>query len=470
MWELGNLWTHEAGKSSTTPMAASSSYLSVMHEIHVLLVDHDSDSLISTAKLLELCQYRVTLAELASGAIQTLSAGKVKFDIVMANVNSPDLHGFKLLQHATSMDIPVILMYSFDENMLMAMRALESGAFLYLRKPATKEMLKCLWQHVAWEKIRMAKERERERERESLLAAGYNNSVRAFEFSENPNMMDEKMDKLKKNNYNIVGRKEDYESGNINHIKRKVCTEWTRELHQKFMDAVQQLGEGRCFPKEILELMDVPGLTRMQVASHLQKCRNDNWRSPEERKSNSNSQNLSSDPDHIAAPHKPRRFGSMPKISNASTSNETTSGSKTPQSEAEMQNNSGVDQNMETEPTTVVTNNNPPYHHHHHQQYGTIVPAVGTYSGNPRNTSVDYFFNFTDMDCLVQNYSGLPQVSAGLNNSINANSNAGDYHFGSVYHRHDQNPKIPRVDNRSQWISETTSKFGTDQDYETRGH
>ncbi|KAL6496931.1 hypothetical protein OROGR_028860 [Orobanche gracilis] len=457
MWELGNLWTHEAGKSTASPIATSSSYLSVMHEIHVLLVDHDSDSLISTAKLLELCQYRVTLAELASGAIQTLSAGKVKFDIVMANVNSPDLHGFKLLQHATSMDISVILMYSFDENMLMAMRALESGAFLYVRKPATKEMLKCLWQHVAREKIRLAKERETERERESSLAASYN-TVRAFQFSENANMMDDKLNILKKNNYNI------------DHIKRKVCTEWTRELHQKFMDAVQQLGEGRCFPKEILELMDVPGLTRMQVASHLQKCRNDNWRSPEERKSSSTSQNVSSGTDH-ATPHKPRRFGSMPKISNTSTSNDTTSGSKTPQSEAEMQNNSGVDQNMETEPGAVVTNNNSPPLYHHHQQYGVpIVPAVGTYPENPRNTSVDYFFNFTDMDCLVRNYSGLPQVSAGLN-SINADSDvAGDYHFGSVFHRHDQNPKVPRVDNRSQWSSGTTSKFGTDNVSETRGH
>ncbi|KAK6796578.1 hypothetical protein RDI58_004279 [Solanum bulbocastanum] len=39
-----------------------------------------------------------------------------------------------------------------------------------------------------------------------------------------------------------------------------------------------------CFPKEIVEVMSLPGLTRMQVASHLQKCRRNNWRSPKERK------------------------------------------------------------------------------------------------------------------------------------------------------------------------------------------
>nr|GMD46968.1 two-component response regulator ARR14-like [Ipomoea batatas] len=73
-------------------------------------------------------------------------------------------------------------------------------------------------------------------------------------------------------------------SQGMSRVKRKTCTEWTVDLHEKFMSAVHQLGDGRCYPKEILELMNVPGLTRMQVASHLQKCRNDNWRAPEERR------------------------------------------------------------------------------------------------------------------------------------------------------------------------------------------
>ncbi|KAH0730138.1 hypothetical protein KY289_001326 [Solanum tuberosum] len=44
----------------------------------------------------------------------------------------------------------------------------------------------------------------------------------------------------------------------------------TVDLHAKFKEATQQLGEGRCLPKEILEIMNVPGLTRMQVVSYLQ--------------------------------------------------------------------------------------------------------------------------------------------------------------------------------------------------------
>ncbi|MCD7464115.1 hypothetical protein HAX54_052151 [Datura stramonium] len=68
-------------------------------------------------------------------------------------------------------------------------------------------------------------------------------------------------------------------------VTRKCYTVWTMDLHKKFMEAVDQLGDGRCCPVEILEVMNVPGLTRLQVASHLQKCRNNNWRAPKERKS-----------------------------------------------------------------------------------------------------------------------------------------------------------------------------------------
>ncbi|KAI3455623.1 hypothetical protein Pfo_012286 [Paulownia fortunei] len=489
MWELGNLWSE--GKS--TSMA--SSYLTVMHEIHVLLVDHDSEGLMNTAKLLEVCQYRVTLVELASAAITMLSSGKVKFDIVMANINSPDLHGFKLLQLAVNMDIPIILM-SVDDNTFMAMRAIESGAFLYIKKPATKEMLRCIWQHVLREKTRTIRERDR------MVAANYN--VRGIEFREvihhadnnpnnigadnmlnpnnigannmlNPNinigannmlMMNDK-GKSKKNNRGRKGAigEEDYDSENnmmiSNKIKRKVCTEWTQELHEKFMDAVEQLGEGRCFPKEILELMNVPGLTRMQVASHLQKCRNDNWRSPEERKSNQTIQPLSSDTDG-SGQHKPRKFGSMPRLGKAPSyhvqdhqeSSGVGQGSKS-HSETEMPNDGGIE-NMGTGPIMV------------NQHYGTLVPhpsiaAPGIYSSNPRHPSDD-FFSFPDMDCLIQNFSGLPQASAGMNIP---NSSSGGYHFEPVYH--EQNSKgMPSMDNRSQWSSET-SNFGSDES-ETRGH
>jgi len=48
---------------------------------------------------------------------------------------------------------------------------------------------------------------------------------------------------------------------------------WTEELHQRFVEAVERIGIDKAVPKAILETMGVKGLTRENVASHLQKYR-----------------------------------------------------------------------------------------------------------------------------------------------------------------------------------------------------
>lgn len=53
--------------------------------------------------------------------------------------------------------------------------------------------------------------------------------------------------------------------------KRRV--QWTDELHNKFLEAVTQVGLDSAMPKMLLQIMDVTGLTRENVASHLQKYR-----------------------------------------------------------------------------------------------------------------------------------------------------------------------------------------------------
>ncbi|KAI4327239.1 hypothetical protein L6164_019725 [Bauhinia variegata] len=55
--------------------------------------------------------------------------------------------------------------------------------------------------------------------------------------------------------------------------RKKIKVDWTPELHKKFVQAVEQLGVDQAIPSRILELMKVEGLTRHNVASHLQKYR-----------------------------------------------------------------------------------------------------------------------------------------------------------------------------------------------------
>lgn len=52
--------------------------------------------------------------------------------------------------------------------------------------------------------------------------------------------------------------------------------EWTRELHDQFVTAVEALSVDKAVPSKILERMGAcsEGLTRQNIASHLQKYRN----------------------------------------------------------------------------------------------------------------------------------------------------------------------------------------------------
>uniref|UniRef100_A0A453GWI3 HTH myb-type domain-containing protein n=1 Tax=Aegilops tauschii subsp. strangulata TaxID=200361 RepID=A0A453GWI3_AEGTS len=48
---------------------------------------------------------------------------------------------------------------------------------------------------------------------------------------------------------------------------------WTPQLHKRFVEVVAHLGIKSAVPKTIMQLMNVEGLTRENVASHLQKYR-----------------------------------------------------------------------------------------------------------------------------------------------------------------------------------------------------
>lgn len=62
------------------------------------------------------------------------------------------------------------------------------------------------------------------------------------------------------------------ENGLSRAIKRPRLV-WTPQLHKRFVDVIEHLGIEKAVPKTIMEMMNVEGLTRENVASHLQKYR-----------------------------------------------------------------------------------------------------------------------------------------------------------------------------------------------------
>ncbi|KAF5804559.1 putative transcription factor MYB-related family [Helianthus annuus] len=54
---------------------------------------------------------------------------------------------------------------------------------------------------------------------------------------------------------------------------KRIRLVWTPQLHKRFVEVVRHLGVKNAVPKTIMQLMNVEGLTRENVASHLQKYR-----------------------------------------------------------------------------------------------------------------------------------------------------------------------------------------------------
>ncbi|URD91982.1 two-component response regulator [Musa troglodytarum] len=234
--------------------------------LRVLVVDDDPTWLKILEKMLRKCSYEVTTCSLATDALSMLREQKDKFDIVISDVNMPDMDGFKLLEHVgLEMDLPVIMM-SIDGETSRVMKGVQHGACDYLLKPVRMKELKNIWQHVYRKKMHELKEIQTHYNNEDINILRYGS-----EDLDDRNLTDgitniSSARKRKDVDYKEFG---DQEFGDPSRLK-KARVVWSVDLHQKFVNAVNQIGLDKVGPKKILDLMNVPGLTRENVASHLQ--------------------------------------------------------------------------------------------------------------------------------------------------------------------------------------------------------
>ncbi|KAL2921221.1 Two-component response regulator ARR2 [Bienertia sinuspersici] len=231
--------------------------------LRVLVVDDDPTCLTILEKMLRNCRYEVTKTNRAEYALALLREKKNGFDIVISDVHMPDMDGFKLLEHVgLEMDLPVIMM-SADDSKQVVMKGVTHGACDYLIKPVRIEALKNIWQHV----VRKKKNEHRDVEQSGSWDEGDRQLKQDDAVSSPANEGNWKNSKRKS------GEDDDTDEKDDTATLKKPRVVWSVELHQQFVAAVNQLGIDKAVPKKILELMNVPGLTRENVASHLQKYR-----------------------------------------------------------------------------------------------------------------------------------------------------------------------------------------------------
>ncbi|XP_004236929.1 two-component response regulator ARR14 isoform X2 [Solanum lycopersicum] len=238
--------------------------------LRVLVVDDDVVCLRIIEQMLRRCKYSVTTCTQAMVALNLLREKRGTFDIVLSDVHMPDMDGFKLLELVgLEMDLPVIMM-SGDGRTNLVMRGVQHGACDYLIKPIRDEELKNIWQHVVRKRYNSSKEPE--------CSGSLDDNDRYRRRSDDAECASSVIEGadgvLKPQKKKREAKEDDTEMENDDpSTTKKPRVVWSVELHQQFVSAVNQLGIDKAVPKRILELMNVPGLTRENVASHLQKFR-----------------------------------------------------------------------------------------------------------------------------------------------------------------------------------------------------
>lgn len=145
---------------------------------------------------------------------------------------------------------------SRDGEIDSVMRGIKHGACDYLLKPVRLEELRNIWQHVVRKLV-------------SPILVSKEESGELDEYPKHQDNADFDATSRK--------RKERLEDEtqlveDVNNLK-KARIVWSPELHQQFVNAVNYLGVDKAVPRKILDIMNVQGLTRENVASHLQKYR-----------------------------------------------------------------------------------------------------------------------------------------------------------------------------------------------------
>ncbi|KAF5731126.1 putative two-component system sensor histidine kinase/response regulator [Tripterygium wilfordii] len=277
-------------------------------ETHVMVVDDDSTTLALVAAMLKTWKYQVVAVRNPMDALSTLRISHTQFDLVVTDLHMPQMNGIELQRQVEEeFKIPVVIMSSNDEESVI-LETLEGGAVFYLVKPVTRDDLKNVWQYSVSaknkgkaavvveeigtnthndiighgssspdddddddEKMSFENSNNRDQGSSSSFANEGKTSGGGTDINRRKNKRKDSNNKgkSKKMNKEDDGDDDDDES----RAPKKAKVVWTNSLHNRFLQAIRHIGLDRAVPKKILEFMAMPGLTRENVASHLQKYR-----------------------------------------------------------------------------------------------------------------------------------------------------------------------------------------------------
>lgn len=165
----------------------------------------------------------------------------------------------------TTLDVCAVMSYDGDTHTVL--KGVTHGAVDFLIKPVRLEELSNMWQHVVRKRRTLPSSDER-----ALPDTG-NTGMLKRTGSHSSGDMDHNHGGDAATGPSPDSKKRGNEDKNTPQSTKRPRVHWSRHMHSQFVAAVNKLGIDKAVPKKILELMGVDGLTRENVASHLQKYR-----------------------------------------------------------------------------------------------------------------------------------------------------------------------------------------------------
>ncbi|XP_026659563.2 two-component response regulator ORR24-like [Phoenix dactylifera] len=157
---------------------------------------------------------------------------------------------------------------SIDATMEVMMKGIREGACYFLPKPMSIDLVRNLWIHVIWKKFSDEKEIKRlRRESEKGKAPLVSDSRAPDDRAACKVITIDDHGSYKAKMKQVLEQEDDPAT------PKKPRVIWTPELNRKFEGAIAYLGIEQAIPSKIAELMNVEGIDRHHVGSHLQKYR-----------------------------------------------------------------------------------------------------------------------------------------------------------------------------------------------------
>ncbi|MES9926034.1 MAG: EAL domain-containing protein [Candidatus Thiodiazotropha endolucinida] len=135
-------WRGIEGNFESLPTDINTNRPKRSYNARILIADDEPRARASLKEILRFTGYETTLAECGSEAIDLLNSGS--FDLILLDLNMPDLHGHKVMEHIDSYQLNCdIIVVSGETTFDHATMALRKGAQDFLRKPyAPDELLR----------------------------------------------------------------------------------------------------------------------------------------------------------------------------------------------------------------------------------------------------------------------------------------------------------------------------------------